>query len=459
MLTISAVARWCRWQTPYAAFCYAYFPVTLTKRVILKRKRAYAGLDPLVRRFWDKWGMLSRELREFARSTRPVWINMNSGGEFVLGRAMLKKLEADRGPFVFTTESYDSFALLCKAYGPARTFFPPWDTLLPVRRVLGELRPKAVIFVQNAVFPVLLRQARRAGVKTILVNGQLNHIVTRRERLWQRALALGFHQELDAIAVQREEDYEAFRKLGVPTERLAITGDMATDLGSVRLGAAERLQVRKELGLPESAPVLIVGSAHPGEQKVMLDAFSLLRRRVPEARVIVAPRWIHEAKSMAEWFTQRGFRVARRTELPAEHSNEPVYDLLVLDTFGDLITVYGVADVAFIGASLVPINERRGGHNPLEPLAHGVVPLFGPHMNLWPAVVRDLREAWPALEVNSPEQLAERACQVLSGHAPIPAIREVGARMIDRSSGAVERTVAFLHRQLQLEEPPTSRSF
>ena len=113
-MSINAVTRWVRWQLPYAAFCCAYFPVTMVKRLLLKRKRAYTGLDPLRRRMRDRWGGCSKPLRDFAASAPPVWINMNSGGETVMNLPMLQALGVPQGQFILSTESYDTFALLCR---------------------------------------------------------------------------------------------------------------------------------------------------------------------------------------------------------------------------------------------------------------------------------------------------------------------------------------------------------
>ena len=453
MMSIDAVIRWVRWQAPYAAFCCAYYPVTMAKRVVLTDKRAYSGLDPLGRRMRDRWGELPKPLRDVAATASPVWINMNSGGETVMNLPMLQALGVPQGPFILSTESYDTFALLCRTYDRDRIFFPPWDIQWPVRRALDQLRPRALVFVQTAYCPVLLREARRAGVKTVLVNGLLSRNVAQGNARMHRALALGFFRDLDAIAAQTEEDGAAFQALGVPRERLTITGNLSTDFSGVLLTAAERLRLRGELGLRQTDPVLIVGSTHSSEQQVMLEAFIALRRRLPDIRFIVVPRWVHEAKAIAAWFGERGFRVAMRTAFTAGRANgSHEYDVLIVDVFGELRSLYGVADVAYIGASLVPINEGRGGHNPLEPLAHGVVPLFGPSMNLWHGVVRELREAWPALEVRSAQQLAERAVDVLTGRAPLNAVQEVRVRLLGQSGSAVRRTAEFLRQQLGLPQ-------
>ena len=212
---------------PYVAFCYAYFPITLVKRVLLKQKRAYLGLDPIVRRFWDKWGSAPVSRSAASVAARPVWINMNSGGELIMSHGLLRQLKVERPGFVLSTEAYDSFQLLAAEYGGGRVFFPPWDTWLPVSRALRRTRPRALVFVQNAYFPVLLRMARKRSIKTVLVNGLLSRNITHGNPTMDRAAALGFYRELDVLSVQTEADAQAFQAMGVAAERISITGDLS----------------------------------------------------------------------------------------------------------------------------------------------------------------------------------------------------------------------------------------
>ena|GEM_PF-133421 len=446
--SLAGLKRWLKWQAPYLAFCYAYFPVTLVKRILLRKKRSYFGLDPIGRRFWDKWGFFSGELQLLAKQTPSVWINMSSGGEVLMAKGLLQRLEAKKPPYLLSTESYDGFALLRKEYGE-RVFFPPWDTQPAIHRVLKRLTPRALIFVHNAYFPLLLRHAHRQGVQTVLINALMRHHVEKENPSMQRALAFRFYHELDAIAVQSEDDYHAFRQLGVPKERLAVTGDLYANLDELRLTQQERQQLRQCLGLREADRVLIVGSTHPQETGALTEAFLALRQKVPGCRLILAPRWLHEVPAMAERISHAGLRVMRQTELLRNISGNGVgspcpYDVLLLDTFGELARLYGVADAAYIGASLVPINKRRAGHNILEPLAHGIPPLFGPHMNLWRSTAQQMLEIWPGLQVNSPSALAERVVEVFDGHAPLAEIKEAAFKIIERQRGALDQTVAFL---------------
>lgn len=439
-------------QTAYTAKCYGSFPVTLVRRVLLGQKHPSISTDLIVRRFWDKWGFFSPEIRTVAANSKcRVWINMISSGEVVMSRPLLERLGVGKNPYVLSTDSYDGFDLLRGSYGPARVFFPPWDVRLAAERALRFFSPEALIFVMNVFLPVLLRQARRRGIRAALVNGQMSRNLATGVDAMQRTLAFRFYRDLDAIAVKDEADYWAFRDLGVPADRLEITGKIEGDIRYLRLTPEKRSELRQQLGLAESERVMIVGSVHPGEEKVIAEAFQAIRRQVPEIRLIMAPRWIHETQEMIDRVSQSGLKIARKTELSMGNENGKYdYDVLLLDTFGELGALYGVADVAFVGSSLIPINERGGGHNILEPLVHGVPPLFGPHMNLWQSTISELLKVWPNLQVDSPATLVERAVQVLCGQAPLAAIREVADEIMEREGGALDRTLAFLRMKVQI---------
>lgn len=442
-------ATWVRWQGPYVAFASTYFPVTLAKRAVLKQKRAQVGLDPLAARFRDKWGFVSAAVREGSGGGDPIWINMNSGGEVVQSLGLLQQLGAERGGYVLTTESYDSFELLRRRYG-RRVFFPPWDLAVSASRALARVRPRALVYVQNAVFPVLLRRARRSGAKTLLVSGLLSRNVERGDRAIQRALALGYYHELDALAVQGEEDADAYRRLGVPAGRITITGDLARDLSAARLDAAARARLRAGLGFEPDETVFIVASTHAAESETIIEILQAMRRALPRVRFIVAPRHLHEAGLFGDACRTAGFSTVTRTVLLAGADAGTGHDVLLLDSFGELRAIYAAADVAFIGSSLVRLNERGGGHNPLEALVQGTIPLFGPHMNLWPGVAAALRDVWPGSFVESPAAVARSAAAILEGGAPVAALRGLGERFIQESGGAIDRTVAFLRRELDL---------
>jgi 3-deoxy-D-manno-octulosonic-acid transferase len=414
----------------------------MIKRAFVPNKRGYRGLDPLYRRAADKWGFLSRDVVSNA-AARPVWVNMYAGGDVLVAWGLLGRMKADKAPLVMSTEAYDGHALLGRTFGVNRVFFSPWDIALPASRHLDGVRPRALVCVPHMYCVALLRLARRKGVRTILANGRLSGPVAHGNTPLQRALALGVVHALDAIAVQCEEDYQAFRRLGVPATALAVTGDLASDLGHVALDGNEREALRSDLGLGPGDPVVIVGSGHPGEAQLIADAFAALRRSLGHVRLIVAPRLLHELHTVAAPFERYGFRLARRTTLEAQRQPAE-YDVLLLDTFGELRRIYGVADVAFIGSTIVPINVRGGGHNPLEILAHGVVPVFGPHMSLWRRVTTRLLEVEPRLQVESAETLARRLGDILDGTVPAKPVQEAGRELVAEAGGALEATVAFL---------------
>ena len=357
-------------------------------------------------------------------------------------QSLLNALNDEGEVSYLSSDSYDAQRLLRSRYRADRILFPPWDTARPAARVVRRLRPRALVFVANAYFPTLLRAARRQGITTLLVNAVMSRNVTLENRWWERSLALGAAELLDGVAAQSEEDADAFRRLGVSAERVVVTGKLEGDLSALRLTPEARHALRQELGLDERHAVILAGSTHPGELAILCGAYRRVREALPQARLVLVPRWLHEAPAIAAAASQAGFRVGMRTAAAQRSSQH--YDVLVVDTFGELRTLYGIADAAVIGSSLVPVNARRGGHNVLEPLAHGVPPLFGPHMNLWRRAADQLLAVWPGLEVDSDESLARRALEILTGQAPLARLRAAGAQLIQQESGAVEHTLAVL---------------
>lgn len=436
-----SVQAWVRHHLPYASRTYAHFPVTLAKRVLLRPHRA--GGDPWVRRFRQQWGWLPREVQP-AGGVRPVWVHMSSGGEAVMAQPLISRLLSEGQACILSSDSFDAQALLRRASDAAPVFFPPWDTSVPIRRFLNRLRPSLLVFVANVYLPQLVWEARRRRVPAVLVNGVLTRQVQAANPLLRRALGLRFERGLEGIAVQSEADREAFLSLGVAPQKLAVTGKLEGDLRAFRLSSDARAGLRRSLGLEGGEPVWVAGSVPPGEGELLMRVHRAVRERVPSARLVVAPRWLHDVELFLRAAEAAGLRAVRRTA-----SQERAAEVTVVDTFGELRRLYGIGDCAFIGSSLRPINERKGGHNILEPLAHGLPVFFGPAMNLWREVTEALKSAWPFLEVPSADALAERVSAVLRGE-PVPeAYRRQASRITGRESGATERTLAFLKPRLK----------
>ena len=246
-------------------------------------------------------------------------------------------------------------------------FFLPLDFIDVQRRAFDALGPAMLVLIETEIWPNLLTEAAARQIPVVIVNGRLAP-----ERLTRYRLLAGLYRpllrRLAAIGVADREEAARFEALGVPSPSIEVLGNLKFDLPAPTASPAA---VRARFGVPADRPVVVAGSTGEGEDALVFDALATARREVPDLLLVLAPRHPARFPSAADEASRRGFRVARVS------SNVPVdgADVLLVDTVGDLATLYALASSAFVGGSLV----RVGGHNLLEPVAAGVPVLFGPH--------------------------------------------------------------------------------
>ncbi len=376
---------------------------------------------------------------------RPVWVHAVSVGETVAALPLVTALHAARPdlPLVLSTVTPTGQAAARERAREALVCYFPFDLRGPVRRALDTIRPRLVLLLETEIWPVFLLEAARRGVPVGIVNGRLSDRSFRRYRLVRPLLARCL-RTLAFIGAQSQGDADRFLALGAPAERTVVTGNLKIDQAASppRPGAATPESLERALAL-RAGPRLVAGSTHRGEEGPVLDAFARLRERVPDLRLILAPRHPERLAEVARLLDERGLRWQRRSERPGP-AGAPAPDVVLVDTIGELAAMYGLADVVFVGGSLVP----TGGHSLLEPAAHGRAPLHGPHMHNFREVTRALAEAGGAVPVEDAGSLAEAAATLLAD----PARRaDLGARargVLEAGRGATARTLALVRQAL-----------
>ena len=415
---------------------YAYLPVTFLRRVVL-------GKDLYFRRlFWSRWGFLPKELKRLAQSRPTIWIEALSGGENTQIVTFVKRL---RGLFpdvnlILSTNNRYSFEFSSKRKDLDFVFDSPWDLRHVVRRGLRTLRPAALLFIENCSYPVLCREARRAGVRTILLSGFMSHGYERHE-IVARSIPRGFHRFLDDIGVKSEADADGYRRLGAPPRKIRVVGEMKYDLDFLWLSEEERRTMRADLGIRPDAPVFVAGSIRAGEDEIILEAFRRVREEFPEFRLLMAPSYYGNTMKMKDVFLKAGFDYQRKTALDA--GELPKDAVLIVDTFGELARLYGIGTVNFIGASIIPKGKLAFGHNPIEPLIHGRPLLFGPHMNHWGEITEILLDADPGLQVRTAEEMAGTILRLLRDPNAMRRVCQAADQVVAPNADAVETNLAF----------------
>ncbi len=311
-----------------------------------------------------------------------IWLHAVSLGEMSAAAPLLRalRLRYPEIPLVVTTATPAGRARAAALFaGDADIRFLPFDTPGSVKRFLARTRATAAIIMETELWPNLLRECERRGIPVLLASARLSAKSVLRYRRFSSLFAGVFSKNL-LVAAQSAEDAERFKSIGAAAERTLIVGnvkfDLEVDAGIFQAGRALRTMYAG------TRPVWIAGSTHAGEEEQLLDAHAALLESTPNAVLLVVPRHSDRFASVAELLTRRGVRFARRSRMASgEEAQQLPRDapVLLVDTIGELATLYASADVAFVGGSLVPV----GGHNLLEPAALGLPVADRPLLLQW----------------------------------------------------------------------------
>ncbi len=337
-------------------------------------------------------------LASFAEA-RPLWLHAVSVGEVQSAAPFVRRARRSGCdiPMVLSTVTPTGRAMAYRIMEGLfqRHIYYPWDVPHLVRRALEAVRPRAYMAFETEIWPEFLKALRRRHVPAILVNARLSERSFKRCRKWP-SFWRRIYELFELILVRAHDDMDRFRALGLNEEKLVFVGDCKVDALKDRRDVADLSPYRhwKE----GNRPLFLAGSTHEGEEGVVLAAFARLREQHPGARLVIAPRHPERAFSVLQEVRENGFSCGCLSESPSDWS------ILVVDRVGVLFNLYGVADGAFVGGSLVP----RGGQNILEPACWGVPVQHGPHMEDFALADGELLQLGAASVVRDEVELAGR---------------------------------------------------
>jgi 3-deoxy-D-manno-octulosonic-acid transferase len=367
---------------------------------------------------------------------RSVWVHAVSVGEVLAARPLLTALR-ERFPghrlFLSTTTETGNAVARQLARHVDGLFFAPFDFRRPVRRALEVLQPDLLVLVETELWPNLIHEAHRRGTRVAVVNGRISpRSFARYVRI--RALLRPILAQVDLFLMQGEAHAQRIVAMGAPAERVSVSGNLKFD--SVE---APRVPERLARVLPrDNRPLWVAGSTVAGEEEHILRAFHRVRERVPELRLMLAPRHPERFAAVPAVVEAAGFRCRRRTTL--EPGDWKDGEVLVLDTLGELAHVYPLASVVFVGGSLVD----AGGHNILEPAIAGKAVIVGPHMQNFQEIHDAFLAERALVPVASSEQLADEVVRLLGDEAARLTLGERGRALVERNRGALARSADAL---------------
>ena len=376
-----------------------------------------------------------------------VWLHGVSVGEILAAAPLARELRKlwPGAALIVSTSTETGQDLARKHFLPlgALVCYFPLDIPWAVRRYLERLRPHLVITLESEIWPNFLDLAQQHLVLLALANARISDKSFRRYLRYKR-YTIELIDKYDLVVASGPQDYQRLKELGVPAEKLHLGGNLKYDR---LLQDRDEAKARNFQGLlhggqdlsAENEPVFLAASTHPGEEEVVLAAYEMLRGPYPALLLVLAPRHPERAASLAESLASRrlAFHYWSRLQAGTETRRHPV---VLVDTIGDLFSLYGAADLAFVGGSLVP----HGGQNILEPAAWGLSPFYGPHLENFRWAVEILEEAGAGMTVTDTASLAAAGLQLLKDPERR---RELGARAqaaLGPHQGAAQRQAGLI---------------
>ncbi len=364
---------------------------------------------------------------------KPLWIHAVSVGETIAAAPLINRLLAENpAQQIIVTTMTPTGSERVRALFGERVFhvYAPYDLPDAIGRFLKRCRPCALIIMETELWPNTIHACSRRNLPVLVANARLS---ARSARGYARfgALSRSMLQQISRIAAQHQDDGQRFTQLGLPTDRLTITGSIKFDLELPNNLHKDAQALRRQLG--SARPIWIAASTHAGEDERLLQAHRHLLKRHPNLLLILVPRHPERFDQVYQLCGEQGLSTARRSR------TEPCTDatrVLLGDTMGELMLFYGAADIAFVGGSLV----ANGGHNPLEPAALGLPILMGPHLFNFSHICTQLQDAGGLRVVDADAQaISDALANWLSQPGQREAAGQAALGVVKANQGALSR--------------------
>ena len=371
-----------------------------------------------------------------------IWIHAVSLGESIAAAPLIRELMVRYPllPITVTSMTPTGSARIQALFGErVQHCYLPYDLPWACARFFRQVRPRLAIIMETELWPNHIHQCAKHGVPVALANARLSERSARGYGKLAK-LTAPMLAELSLIAAQTAAEAERFRQLGARTDCVEVTGSIKFDLRVDPELLVRAAELRASWGATQR-PVWIAASTHAGEDEIVLAAHRQLLAQQPRALLILVPRHPERFAAMFELSEREGFATVRRSQ------SQPVsaeIQVLLGDTLGELLFLYALADVAFVGGSLV----ENGGHNLLEPAALGKPLLSGPHLFNFLEIAAQLRAAGDLIEVTDAQTLHAAVQRLFVEPALAQAMADAGLGVMSANQGALERLLAGLQRLL-----------
>ena len=397
----------------------------------------------------DRFGFLPENIRALCAKKSIIWIHAVSVGEIkaagILAPFLRKAFPSHALLFSTVTHTGNKIARTIAAPGEG-VFYLPFDISFITDKVVKIINPEIFICMETELWPNLIDSLDSSGARIVLANGRIsNRSYSRYKKA--RFLISGLLKKFSLILMQSAQDAKRIIALGAPGEKVFVTGNLKFDIPIINLDS-KRQELRKKLNLNENDILIVAGSTHRGEEAQIIDCYSKLKREYKNLRLLIAPRHVERTEEIEKLLAKSNLKSMR---ISAERmhlneralsgatplSHEPVF---VLDTMGELRSMYSAGDIVFVGGSLV----KKGGQNPIEPASAAKPIIFGKYTFNFQDVIKIFLENDTGIEVDDKKGLYSALRFLIDNPEERKRLGMNAKDTINKNSGSSQRTIDLI---------------
>ncbi len=390
--------------------------------------------NPLYRKRWsERLGFCPTQLDQC------IWVHAVSLGETIAAVPLIKALKKNypQSAILVTNMTITGSQRVKAVFGEdVYNAYIPYDLPDAVARFLNKINPRILVVMETELWPNLFAACKKRHIPIVVTNARLSE----KSAKGYRSIAPLAREILSAITMlssQAEADADRFIALGMPKERVRVTGSLKFDLELSPEITAKGADLRQLLG--KNRKIWMAASTHPGEDEIMLTAHQKIRAKFPEALLMLVPRHPERFDSVAAFVAEKGFEVVRRSTKASMSDNVSVY---LGDTMGEMMILYSACDVAFVAGSFVPV----GGHNVIEPAALHKPVVTGPYLFNFTEITDFMLKAEGMVKVNNADELAQSILKFFEMPEYAAKTGENAYQIVEKNRGALQRQVDVIEK-------------
>lgn len=390
----------------------------------------------------ERLGKLPREAKDNFASRKILWFHAASVGEIRLLSSIISRVKKKTPAYSIVVSTITKAGRLegeRSLKGVDLFFYLPIDLPIFMKKVFKKLNPIALVIVETEIWPNLIREAKISDARVALINGRFS-LKSFQKYFKLKSFFSSVLSFFDLFCMRTEEDAKRFFLLGAEPKKVKVVGNLKYDTVIPDQRELNRDDLKKELCIPQDSQVAVAGSTEQGEEKMVLDVFNKLKLQYPDLFLILAPRHLNRIKQVEKELIESGVKYQRRTQIKKEFETKSGFDVILLDTIGELFSLFSIADVAFVGGSLV----KFGGHNILEPAMHSVPVLFGPYMDHFKQSSELLMKSGGGMKIKDSDELFLKMAELLQDEDKRKKIGKMALDFVKRHQGPSDKTVALL---------------